>query len=73
VPANAAALRDELAAQLARTDPSVLPDGARTPWVERDGALSRVLVGALARRDEALALAQRLKALLGRDVLLLPR
>lgn len=70
VVANAEALRDEVAAAL--RGGGALDEAASSLRVERDGELWRVLVGRLAERDAAVALAGRLERALGMAAALLP-
>ncbi|MFN3566587.1 MAG: septal ring lytic transglycosylase RlpA family protein [Burkholderiaceae bacterium] len=62
---NAEALRERIAVLIEQYADDLLAAGA--PRVERDGALHRVLAGRLADRAAALALAERLERLLGRE------
>ena len=71
--ANAETLREQLANALATPQADDLPAAARSPRVERDGTLHRVLVGPLPNRAAAASLAARLAALLGRETALFLR
>ncbi len=62
--ANAQALRERVAAQLEQSPEADLAAAERTPRVEQDGAVFRVLVGALPERFAAMQLAARLERLL---------
>ena len=70
VAANADALRDRIALLLGGPDAGELPSAARSPRVQRDGGLHRVLIGAIADRATAAQLAGQLERLLGRDTAL---
>jgi rare lipoprotein A len=70
VAANAAALRDRLALLLSAPEAAALPPAARTPRVEHDGRLSRVLIGSLGDRAQALAWSQQLERFLARSTTL---
>ncbi len=65
------ALRDRIAVQMQQAGSELAAHGA--PRVERDGSIFRVLVGALADRAAALALAQQLNGLVGRETFPLMR
>ncbi len=73
IEANAQALRERMSFLLAAPQADGLPAMARSPRVERDGILHRVLIGTLSERAEAAELAARLATLLGRDTALLLR
>jgi len=72
VAANADALRDRLALLLAAPEAAGLPVAARTPRVEQDGRLNRVLIGKLGDRAQAQAWAQQLERFLARSTTLYP-
>ncbi len=69
--ANADAMRDRVAVQMQQAGSELA--AFRTPRVERDGSIFRVLVGALADRAAAQVLAQQLAQLLGRETFPLMR
>lgn len=71
--ANAEALRDRIALLLAAPEAAALPASQRTPRVERDSGVFRVLIGAFADRQTAALLATRLERLLERDTALFMR
>ena len=71
--ANAQALRERVAVQLEQSSEPDLAAAWRSPRVEQDGAVFRVLVGALPDRATALQLAARLERLLARETTLLLR
>lgn len=71
VAAHAESLRDSASAQLARA--GEIDASVRTARIERDGALFRVLVGALADRGTAQRLAEQIERLLGRETALFSR
>ncbi len=73
VPANAEALRDRLALLLSAPEADGLPPSARTPRVEYDGKLNRVLIGSLDDRTLAQAWAQQLGRFLVRETVLYAR
>ncbi|HYA66558.1 MAG TPA: septal ring lytic transglycosylase RlpA family protein [Burkholderiaceae bacterium] len=73
VSANAEALRDRIALLLSAPEADGLPAGARAPWVQYDGRLSRVLIGSLADRATAQAWAQQLGQFLVRQTVLYAR
>ena len=62
--ANALALRERVAAQLEQSTEADFAAAERAPRVEQDGAVFRVLVGALPERSAAMQLAARLERLL---------
>jgi len=66
-PDKAQAMLARLQSELATPKAQELPAGL-APRIERDGGLHRVLLGALSERDAAHALAARLAALLGGDI-----
>jgi len=66
VAANAQALAAHAGVLLGQE--ASLPDAQRTPRIEHDGRLYRVLVGSVADRNAARELATRLAELLARDV-----
>ncbi len=63
--ANAEALRERLALLLGGSEGFSAEE--RTPRVQSDGNVHRVLIGQFGRRDEAQALAARLERALERD------
>lgn len=69
--ANADAVRDRIAVQMQQAGSELAAQVP--PRVERDGSIFRVLVGTLADRAAALALAQQLNGLLGRETFPLMR
>jgi rare lipoprotein A len=71
--ANAEALRDQLAALLARPEAEKLPAASRQPRIEFDGRLHRVLVGAFDVRGTAQSGARQLQRYLSRDTALYQR
>ena len=73
VSAHAEALRDRVALLLSAPEADALPVGARTPWIEYDGKLSRVLIGSLGDRATAQAWAQQLERFLVRQTVLYAR
>src|SRR5450631_834006 len=70
VPDNAAALRDRIALLLATPEADMLPAAARTPRIEQDGRLSRVLIGRYGDRSSAQAWAQTIGGFLMRKTTL---
>ena len=70
---NASALRDQIAQRLALPDADSLPLATRTVRIEQTGGLSRVLIGRLADRKSAQALALQLGKLLARETSLYGR
>ncbi len=70
VVANANALRDRMALLLSAPEADELPPPARTPRVEHDGNLHRVLIGAAADRISAQRLAERVEKFLNRPTAL---
>ena len=64
-PENARALLARAQLLLAAPEAQALPEADRSPRIERDGELHRVLLGARPDRDSAIALATRLGTLLG--------
>ncbi len=73
VAANAEVLRERAALLLAAPDAAALPLAQRAPRVEQKGGVFRVLVGALASREAAQALANQIERLLDRDTALYRR
>jgi rare lipoprotein A len=73
LPANADALRDRLALLLGAPDAPDLPPESRAPRVEREGGISRVLIGSLADRAAAQHWAQVLARYLARETALYVR
>jgi len=73
VAVNADALRDRLALLLGSPEASGLPAPLRLPRVERDGGLSRVLIGAASDRAQALQWARLLEQFLARPTTLFQR
>ena len=71
--ANAHALRERVAVQFEQSAEPELVSPERAPRVEQDGAMFRVLVGALPDRAAALQLAARLERLLARETVLFLR
>lgn len=71
--ANADAFAARVAALLGAVDGSELAEPLRSPRVERDAGLFRVLIGTLPDRLAALGLAEQLERLLGRPASLLVR
>jgi cell division septation protein DedD len=70
IAANADALRDSVALLLSTPEAADLPEAARSPRVQQDGDLYRVLIGSVADRGIAARLAEKIEALLGRDTTL---
>jgi cell division septation protein DedD len=70
---NAEALAARTAALLTFLDVSDWPVAERTPRIEREQGIYRVLVGALTDRATALALAGELERALARPTVVLPR
>lgn len=70
VAANADALRDRIDLLLSAPEAGDLPAVARSPRVQRDGGVYRVLIGAIADRATAAHLASQLERVLGRDTAL---
>jgi rare lipoprotein A len=70
IAANADALRDSVALLLSTPEAADLPEAARSPRVQQDGDLYRVLIGSVADRGIAARLAEKIEALLGRDTAL---
>lgn len=73
VAANAEALRERVALLLTAPEAAMLPPAQRAPRVERQDGVFRVLVGALASREDAQALAAQIERLLERDTALYRR
>ncbi len=73
VAANAEALRERVALLLTAPEAATLPAAQRAPRVERQDGVFRVLVGALASREDAQALAAQIERLLDRDTALYRR
>jgi rare lipoprotein A len=71
--ANASALRDQISQRLDAPDAGALPVEARAVRIEQTGRLSRVLIGRLADRRSAQALALQLAKLLARETSLYER
>ena len=71
--ANAHALRERVAVQFEQSPEPDLASPERAPRVEQDGAVFRVLVGALPDRAAAMQLAARLERLLARETVLFLR
>lgn len=71
--ANAEAFAARAATLIAFIDVADWPDGQRTPRVERDQEVYRVLVGTLGDRSAALSLARELERVLERPATILPR
>ena len=71
--ANAHALRERVAVQFEQSPEPDLAAPERAPRVEQDGAVFRVLVGALPDRASAMQLAARLERLLARETMLFLR
>jgi rare lipoprotein A len=70
VAANAEALRERVALLLSAPEAAMLSAAQRAPRVERQDGVFRVLVGALASREDAQALASQIETLLHRDTAL---
>ena len=70
---NADAFAARVANLLGTPDASALPAAHRTPRVEREGGLFRVLIGLLPDRSSALALAQQLERILDQPASLIVR
>jgi rare lipoprotein A len=70
---NAEALRDRLALLLSSPEASSLPAELRSPRVERQGGLSRVLIGEAAERAVALQWSRQLERYLARPTALFVR
>jgi len=68
--ANAQALRDRLALLLSQPDAAGVPAELRVPWIERQGDLTRVLIGDTAQRAVALEWSRLLQRYLGRQTAL---
>ncbi len=68
--ANAQALRERIALLLAAPEAGDVPRGARSPRVEFDGRLHRVLIGSLGDRDTARNWSEHLQRFLARDTAL---
>jgi cell division septation protein DedD len=73
VAANADALRDRVALLLSGPEAADLPEAARSPRVQRDGGVYRVLIGAIVDRNTAQRLGERIERILGRDTALFVR
>jgi rare lipoprotein A len=73
VPANAEALRDRLALLLSSPEAADLPAELRSPRIEVDGGLARVLIGVVADRTVALQWSRVLEKFLARPTALFAR